>query len=256
MRLLVVLSLLAACGCGNGLSLTPRRPDGGTRYTILLHAFDDPMHVEESKRWKAETLQDTGWEDVYIVHQEGHSALYRGRYPSIDAAQDDLQQAKDYDPGTGVHPYAQALVIPLPGEHVGPPEWDLSRADGTWTVKVAVFYDVPEKDYVGRKQFAVDYCRRLRDNGYEAYYAHGPAKSHVYIGSFPATAVSVDRKGNREKLAIHSAAMQQTLQDFPQLAVNGSAERIRHYDPQTKQLRYVERRSRPVRIVSRDEQGE
>ncbi|MGC9454805.1 MAG: hypothetical protein ACP5HU_08055 [Phycisphaerae bacterium] len=248
-----MLLLLAALGCGNGLSLSGGNGSAGPQYTILLRTFRGPDHVNQSRQWKDRTSRDTGWSDLYVVHRDDHSLLHRGRYPTIEAAQDELQQSKQFDPGTGIRPYTQAIVVPLPGEQVGPPEWHLSKMQGEWTVKVAIFYDVPEQDYVGRKQFAVDYCERLRENGYEAFYAHGPAESNVYIGDFPASAVVVGEQEQGESLRIRDPQMQQILDDFPQLAVNGSGERIRTYDPQTKQVRYMDRRSHPVRVGEDDQ---
>ncbi|MFW6066383.1 MAG: hypothetical protein ACOC9S_06135 [Planctomycetota bacterium] len=250
------LVLVLMCGCGNGLSLTGGGKPDGTTYTILLHTFESTDHVNQSKLWKRRTVEDAGWDNIYVVHKDEHSALYRGKYRTSEAAQKDLHEAKEYDPGTGIRPYVKAIVMPVPGEQVGPPQWHLSELQGEWTVKVAVFYNIPDEDYFGRKQFAVDYCERLRDNGYEAFYAHDPARSHVYIGDFPPSAVNVDEQGNRQSLNIHSPRMRQILDDFPQLAVNGSGERIRRYNPKTKKAEYVDRKSFPVRVPDEQEQEE
>lgn len=252
--LLSTLVLALLCGCGNGLSLSGGGPEG-TTYTILLHTFDSTDHVNQSKLWKRRTVENAGWDDIFVVHKDDHSVLHRGRYRSVEAAQKDLQEAKQYDPGTGIRPYTGAILVPLPGEQVGPPEWHLNNIQGEWTVKVAVFYDVPEKNYYGRKRFAVDYCERLRKEGYKAFYAHDPAKSHVYIGDFPPSAVEVNEEGDRPSLDIREPRMKQILEDFPQLAVNGSGERVRRYDPETKQLDYVDRKSFPVRVPDSQEQG-
>ncbi len=252
-RLCALLLLVVAVGGNNDLSFSPGAADEGTQYTILLHPFTGPDHVSESRRWKERTVDETGWDDMYIVHRDDRSLLHRGRYDSIEAAQPDLEQVKEYTTEAGIPPYTQALVIPLPGQHVGPPEWHLGQARGTWTVKVAEFYDVPEQDYVGRRQFAVDYCERLRDNGYEAFYAHGSAESYVYIGDFPENAVAISRDGDRQRLNIRDPRMQQIMEDFPQLAVNGSGERVRHYDARTGQAELVDRRSHPVRIATEGE---
>ena len=73
----------------------------------------------------------------------------------------------------------------MPGKQIGRPEYALARTTRTWTVVVAHFFDVPKARYLGREKFAADYCRQLRDRGYQAYYQHGPAKSVVTIGDFP-----------------------------------------------------------------------
>lgn len=246
--ILTVLVATAAAGCGNGLSLSPRTQAEGTQYTILLRTFSGVDHVSQSKRWKDQTVADAGWDDVFVVHKDEHSALHRGRYRTIDAAQEDLRESKEYDPGAGIRPYAQAIIMPIPGEQVGPPEWHLSELQGEWTVKVAIFYDVADQNYVGRKRFAVDYCERLRKNGYEAFYAHDSAESHVYIGDFPASSVTVAQGDGKQSLRIRDPRVRQILEDFPQLAVNGSGERILTYDPQTQQAKYVDRKSHPVRV--------
>ncbi len=212
--------------------------EGG--YTILLATMKGPDHDAQAKRYKSKTEKDTGWNDLYIVHKSGHSELYWGRYRTIKDARPNLVRAKKYRTPAEVQVYAQAIVVPVQGKDIGPPEWNLRKAQGTYSLLVAVFQDDADRNYVGRKKFAIQYCRRLRENGYEAYYYHSLAKSAVTIGTFGASAVRItsDEDGRRQE-QILDPGLRSVKNDFPRLAINGNAQKTRVYNRETKQFEFV-----------------
>jgi hypothetical protein len=160
-------------------------------YTVLLNVHSNPQtHFRESKLWKERLEESTNWSDLFVVHEGGHSQLYWGKYPSIAKARENLQKAKEYTTPAGEKVFRKAMIVSMPGEEVGPKEWNLENSGAAYTVLVAVFYDEPHADYVGRKQFAVAYCRQLREDGLEAYYYHGPARSGVTVGAFGPRAIA------------------------------------------------------------------
>ena len=222
------------------------------RYTILLFADDNPTHVSTVKRYKQATEQDTGWEGLYVLHKQGRSELYWGKYETVEDARENLQEAKDYVPPIGVPIYQKAVVVPLPGKSFGPPEWNLENADGTYSVLVARFYDVPEADYVGRKQFAVDYARQLREEGEQAYYYHAAAQSLVTIGAFPNNSVRMVSSGKKVKPKIVDPRIKAIMERHEFLAVNGRRELVTL--PAQGGARRSYTRSYPVHIPKDDEE--
>ena len=145
---------------------------------------------------------------VQVVHTDQESIVYYGRYRR---QHDPIKQTTHYrpdplpdlelirslsmktpDPTTGaqrdIWPFIYATLEELPTGKQQNPEWDLSRADGYWSLHVAVFYN--EGPITNRKFLAQEYCRELRkEKKVEAYYHHGPVRSSVYIGLFPKEAV-------------------------------------------------------------------
>jgi hypothetical protein len=236
----LAMAILAGC---DPISLAPSGPVGGTAYgdeewTILLMTFWGPTHIELSEQFTRNTETRTGWKNLRTIHKEGTSEMQWGRYRSVKEAQGDLKRAHQFKaPASGELLYAKAMVIPLPGARVGPPEWDLAMTKtGDISVQVAVFFDVPEQNYVGRKRFAVEYCKQLRDDGYEAYYFHGAARSAVAVGLFPAKAVHKRPNTNPVQYEILDPKMRQIMVKFPKLAVNGREELMTMIDPNTARM--------------------
>ncbi len=182
---------------------------------------------------------------IFIVNKTDHSALYWGKYRTPKAAQANLKLAKSYRTSAGIPLFAKSIIMPLPGKQIGPGEWNLANATGKHTVIVAVFYNVPEADYVGRKRFAVQYCKQLRDKGLEAYYRHGPAKSFVTIGAFGASAVEKVTEGKKTRIIIHEQRIKEIMKRFPFLAVNGRKEYVVRLDPKTRRQKRVAAKSYP-----------
>ncbi len=228
------------------------REEGG--YTILLTTLKGPAHDARAKKYKRKTQEDTGWNDLYIVHKSGHSELYWGRYRTIKDAQPNLEKAKKYKTPYGGQIYAQALVVPVPGEDIGPPEWNLRNARGTYSLLVAIFQDDPERNYVGRKRFAVEYCRRLRENGYEGYYYHSTAKSAVTIGTFGPSAARVtsDESGTKHNVIL-DPKLKALKDEFPRLAINGSAQKVRVYNRETKKFDFVATETYLIKIPDKED---
>jgi hypothetical protein len=84
-------------------------------------------------------------------------------------------------------PFRLATIVELPGPPSKHPEWDLKKAKGYWSLQVAVFYNTPEMQ--ARRYAAEEWCKALRDEGYEAYYDHGAVHSCVFVGAFPKEAI-------------------------------------------------------------------
>lgn len=243
-RTLLWAGLLAAAGCtggGPGQSGSPGGPapgvpsspaaGGDAAYTIMLQVFNDPVsHVRDAEAYKARLERENRWTGLLAVHKAGHSELFWGRYPNQPAAEKDLTAAKPLFP--------RAIVVPLPGKDVGPPEWNLKNAQGDFSLLVAVYKDDPSRNYYNRKEKALYSCRGLRDKNVDAYYYHGDSTSHVTIGIFGPNSV-------RMKLSPVTQQLEQEVLDprigalrkeFPDLLVNGNTVSQVLRDPRTQRI--------------------
>lgn len=231
--LLLALLTASMAGCHRGMSMskseTPAPPAAQNKehYTILLETFVREGHAQEAERYRIETAKHTGWQGLYVVDKKDHSELYWGKYRTLKEAEKNLALAKAFTaPVGGYKLYVKAIVVPLEDPDVGSPEYNLANAQGYYTVLVAVFYDVPEASYFGRKQNAVEYCQQLRGRFQEAYYYHDPTRSAVTVGRFAKSAVRIEMVNGVEKPLIVDPRMQAVIDEFNCLAVNGRKEML------------------------------
>ena len=230
----ILMVALALFGCQNTSSdgsgstmVNPFRTPAASkkaqnRYTVMLRLFSDPTyHKQQADHYKAQTERFTRWSNLFVLGEEDKSRLCWGRYRTAEEAQENLKTAQTYVTPLGAKIYAAAVIIRMPAEDIGPPEWKLKNAPGVYTVLVAVFYDMPEAKYFTSSADAVAYCERLRKKGYDAYYHHSSSRSVVTVGSFPAEAV--DSEANQ----IRSIRMRSLITGFEYLAVNGHRDRLK-----------------------------
>ncbi|MBI5725496.1 MAG: hypothetical protein HZA50_16180 [Planctomycetes bacterium] len=221
----------------------PENTADGT-YTIMLASFNNPwgataegelLHIHQSKLYKNQTESHTGWKGMFIINEASVSTLYWGRFKSVDAAQPCLRKAKEYRTQLGNQVFAQAVIVPLPGK--GPQdlsEWNIENAAGEWTIMVCVYFDESDArdkngspaPYFGhRDRRAIQVCKEMRKNGYEAYYYYGPNRSAVTIGSFQSgvsSARSTDPNTGATIMPgqVTDPKMLKIIQEFPLLIVN------------------------------------
>jgi hypothetical protein len=245
------------------------------RYTIFCVSIDGPGHVERAIKLKSELLRLTDLKDWHLLHQEGNSVLYYGRYrcfndPSDKAeserAQRDRAMIDSMTDQSGTRPFRQAVFVELESpDPMAPPEWNLANAPGVWTLQIAAYKDSPE-----RKQAALDTVKAAREQGIEAYVHHGPSVSSVCVGSWPQEAVIIhdpfeqrnrdtavslivtdrplgidltnvrDNQNNpvqlmERRVEIRDESLLATMRQYPTHSVNGFEEVIVTTDPQTQQ---------------------
>ena len=248
---MIAVLLLAATAWGadsgdflGGLFGPKHDTSGGAKegnFTILLFICRGAgmSHIEEAKLYKANTEKYAGWDNLFIVHKEDHSLLFWGKYANLKDAQPNLKKAKEYLTPAKMKVYTKAIVVPLPGkEDVGPPEWNLDNTDPNYayTVLVAEFHDVPEDDYVGRRDFAVQYCKQLRGEGRTAFYRHTATESIVTVGLFKKSAITDTRKDDKIIRTVNDSGITVLLKQFPKLAINGREHILTTVDPKTRQV--------------------
>jgi hypothetical protein len=195
-------------------------------YTILLcPPFRGSDHVRNAKAGEKAVKDATGWSGVYLVHEEQDSSLYFGHYLTAKKAGAELLKVRAWKMTNGSLPFSLAIVTRLAGSDIGPRQWDLSGAkDPNWayTLVIAEFHNVPEEDYLSRKEDAVTYCRNLRGRGQETFFYHGPSKSMVTLGVFPVSAFHTETMPNGMlQDVIESEALRKAMRSFPDLLING-----------------------------------
>jgi len=245
--LIIQTSLILVAGCGGEkknpfIKIKSKHhtisPEGDT-YSILLAVLSDPVnHVRNADYYKKVLTEKVGWKDVFVVHKEGHSMVFWGHYRTWTEAEPNLKIAKAYRAANGSAVFAKAIIVPLPGKDIGPAEWNLKNVNASYSLLVAVFRDDPKRNYFGRKRFAVQYCQRLRKAGYEAYFYHSPAASHVTIGAFGPESINIKKGPEGKILEIKDPKIKALQKDFPYLAVNGAGINEIVYDQKThKEIR-------------------
>jgi hypothetical protein len=238
---------LTTTGCEPGAGMNLGGYAAEDEYTLLLMTLTGPDHVNLADLYLQRTKQYTRWDNLYVVNKDDSSVLYWGRYRTRQDAMKNLQTAKEYvAPATKQHIFRMATVVPLPGKDVGPPEWNLKNAEGDYTVLVAVFQNLPQRNYFGRKNRAVELCRKLRERGQEAYYFHDIARSGVTIGTFPAGAVATQRVARRhpqtgdtfyeDLRVVVDPKMKAILKDNPEFLYCGNTEIRSEQDPKTGKI--------------------
>lgn len=135
---------------------------------------------------------------VRVEHTGDSSAVFYGTYyRTMDRKTKRLAVTKEMDrdmrlikqlgvPGKG-HYFNQAKFVPLPTPDVGNPEWALERANGVYSLRVAVFFNEP--GFYERKDAAAEYVKALREKGHPAFYRHGLINSEVFVGEFGDNAI-------------------------------------------------------------------
>jgi hypothetical protein len=252
---------LAVTGCQPGQGFHLAGHSGEDEYTLLLMTLTGADHVTLADFYLQRTKQYTHWNDLYVVNKDDNSALYWGRYRTRREAMRNLQTAKQYvTPATKQYIFRMATIVPLPGKDIGPPEWNLKNAEGDYTVLVAVFQDLPKHHYYGRKSRAVELCKKLRQQGQEAYFLHDIARSGVTIGTFPAEAIQTRRVARKhpqtgdtfyeDLRVVVDPRMKAILKANPEFLYCGNTEIRTELDPKTRKM--VRRASPSVPLSIRD----
>lgn len=156
-------------------------------------------------------------------------------------------------------PFRLATIVELPGPPSKHPQWDLKNARGYWSLQVAVFYNTPAMQ--ARRFAAEEWCKALREEGYEAYYDHGAVHSCVFIGAFPKEAIQNYSKKNpitgvQEVTArIVDPKMLELQAKQPHHAENGLKMYDVRYDPKTGEKKRDAHTSFPVQIPGAEQKA-
>jgi len=245
--------------------------DEDDRYTVLLYTFTGPEHIAQSRYYKANTVQQAGWDadDLFILHQAHMSRLFWGRCRTYQQAQRLAERAQAYTPprAPGMHPYEGATVMEIPGYQVGPPQWDLRNVSAAYTVLVGVYWNDPDavikgtnRPYIGRQEFAVTHCQELREQGEEAYYYHDVTQSIVTVGTFGPAAVREEQQPNPRggivtKRVIADPAVGEVLRRHRWLVQNGARREVAPANMPPGQRQWLRKPSYVIRVPGKEDHG-
>jgi hypothetical protein len=235
-------------------------PDTGERWAILLYVSTVTNHYQDAREAKKDTAKQAGWDELIVLHEAARSKLLRGPYSSPGQASKHLEEVRGFTFKGGGRPFTGAVVVKLPDSDYKPmfPQWKLSKAEGEYTVCVAVFYNYTSgKESFSRRRWAAEmYCKHLREEkNREAYFHHGESRSTVTIGSFPRESVRTMKAGKRTITKIVDPRIDRVQQQHPHLIVNGWTEIITV--PKDADNNLVERKTAPTYVVKiPEEEGE
>jgi hypothetical protein len=194
------------------------------QWTILCATISGPDHASQARAARTNLINQTKMRDWYIIHGQGQTTLYYGFYRSINDPKDAKETARAQsdrkaiaalsDPASGSRLFPAVILTKLDTpDPSSPPEWDLTRAQGMYSLQIAVYKDSPD-----RRAAAVGVVRDARAQGYEAYYYHGPTASSVCIGAWPETAVRERNDFNVKTMDNPAAVPLVTAGSLPNLA--------------------------------------
>ncbi|MBU0719530.1 MAG: hypothetical protein KJ749_14900 [Planctomycetes bacterium] len=221
----VVLAFHAGCAVGPGGQAAPSSGrtgsvfhPRGTPWTIRCLELRGPHRLRQIEQI-AETLRRTAGIDPSRVSvaddSDGVARLYYGTYyrrtdrktgkrSTPRELSNDLKLIRELGTGPGEYYFIAAVPVRMPTPNVGDPAWDLRKADGVYTLQVGIFESTDE--FWEYKQAAVEFCKLLRERGYQAYYYHTDAASTVTVGTFGEDAVIPNPRGlpsySREVIAL------------------------------------------------------
>lgn len=87
-------------------------------------------------------------------------------------------------------PFLHCRPMPVNQAPVGPPEWDLLKAPGDFSLLIAVYVEISE-----RREAAVQHVKLLREQGEQAYYYHDLTRSHVCVGTYSEHHIKKNARG-------------------------------------------------------------
>lgn len=241
------LGLLSGCGGGSGSKPTPgpnseaaklfpgpasdpaRGVEAGSTWTIAIVGVKDNKAMATAALEKVQTK--AGLRQAYLDQRGNTFVVAYGSYPgpSDPAAQADLKRIRTFEFEGGT-PFAGAVLSPPEvSAHAGSiPELDLLSIKNDplslakYTLQVGVYGRVDQQppsasDLEQFRKAAEDAAVRLRREGDEAYYYHGPTRSMVLIGAFEEG--EYDRKNHGLD---DSPKLKAAREKFPYNLVNGA----------------------------------
>lgn len=216
---------------------------GTTGWAIVLGSFSPDRESELGQPYEAAAHRALfraqamgGLSDVVLEKRGSGLVLLHGSFESATSgdAQKELAYVRGLNVG-GERPYESAYLAP-PGASTGTmPDYDLSTVRarrGTrsplYTLQIAVYgrtdNEDPSKDDLEKFRAAAEEAvSKLRQEGEQAYYYHGPNRSMVTIGVY-----TEQDAGFTGRMRGESAALVVARQKYPNNLLNGEAVRERH----------------------------
>ena len=158
-------------------------PAGGQGWAIQVTRFSGPTRHDQARELVEQLRNQTHLDDFWIEDQGNTATVYQGRFqkasdPAIRTALANVQKI-ELD---GLRPFVGSQLVPLVGGgRLITDPYDLRQFIGYYSLQIGFYDEAFGKDF---RQAAEQAVRVLREEGYEAYYYHGPYRSLVTIGVF------------------------------------------------------------------------
>jgi hypothetical protein len=194
----LVAALFISSGCNGGGGSVRGDPGYGTgsggagpstaakkgRFTIVLAQYIDYEREQKAQQLQARAKRVLNRDDVWFEYEQPRLSVNYGHFQKYNDAQKELQRTRKLYPQLGLGPqnlqFCYLKEIPQP-DPPAPEDWHILNSGCAYTLEMAVFFNVPEKEYFNRKADAVEAVKNLRAEGKQAYYMHGPQASWVYV---------------------------------------------------------------------------
>jgi hypothetical protein len=154
------------------------------RFTIVLAQFVEYDREQKAQRLQGRAKQLLNSDDVWFEFDQLRLSVNYGHFQKHKDAQKELQRTRKLYPQLGLGPknlqFCYLKEIPQP-DPPAPKDWHIFDSGCAYTLEMAVFFNIPDKNYFNRKTDAVEAVKNLRAEGKQAYYLHGPQASWVYV---------------------------------------------------------------------------
>jgi hypothetical protein len=221
---------------------------GPGAWSIIIEAFRGDDQEAAARAGIDKVRMQGGLADAYLDHRGEATVIAFGRYPdpASKEARADLDRVRGVEipmNGTPQKVFLSAFLAPPADIHGTRPEYDLRNAkklNGDWvlyTLQVGVYSREDRKpaspaDMAEFRKMAEQAVLKLRSEGEQAFYYHGPSRSVVTIGLWGTDDYDeAAPTGFKDK----SPALHAMRQRFPNNLQNGMGikERQRLTDPKT-----------------------
>jgi len=239
----VMVSLLAGMGWltwGCASQETVEKTGEGRGWHIVVKRCQGPNYdyfagtvyvsLKQVRKLDANKVRKINFTDSAVVTY--------GHYASLDdpEAGADLKLIKSLMVPSQGYPFLDAHLEPVsePDPPIDP-SYVLASTKGVWTLHIGLFHGE------NRKQSAVELTRALRGEGVPAFVYHGPVKSMVTIGSYPARAVKeTSRKNSRYGIKPVDPDLKKWKAEYPYMIINTGYARFRTMEGQKEKSGLLE----------------
>jgi len=185
-------------------------------YAVELTRFSGPDATARAFELAARLRERAGLADLWTADRGSQVTVYHGRFrdPRADQAKAALKRirAAELD---GFKPFSNAELVPLSGgDAASLPENDLRNHTGQYALQIG-YYDLAFGAEF--RKAAEDRTQALRDEGYPAYYYHGPNRSLIALGPYTYEQAFV----RRGQVDVYTTQVLDAQQTFPHNLRNG-----------------------------------
>ncbi|MEX2673557.1 MAG: hypothetical protein WD294_15775 [Phycisphaeraceae bacterium] len=216
---------------GGSTETTGGASDGGATWAIALGEFKGDDHHERAERMAEQIAAFADTDDVWVDQRSSRSMIYHGRYASRNdrVAQGNLSRWREYVrmgqmrlPGLMLVPineYSSGSASEYALERGVEREMARRQEEGEGPPKYTLQIGMYDEDFGENfREVAEEAVATLREDGWEAYFWHGPVRTTLMVGFFDDEALEDD---SEQALQVEALRRQ-----FPKNSLNGRTIRM------------------------------